>query len=545
MCGILFITPVVEIDETELEKNTFSMVNLVVDGLSRSGNRAKDGGCGIAFYTPFQDYKLHKISKLAKPVALFEDFMKGYKAHKDKMMQSQAMIGHVRYATNGDVNPANIQPIMAHWPNHPDMDEEIQHGLHGITVAMAINGETWIQPEWEEHIKDVDIKGATSDSAKIAAMIVHNYSENPKLEDVLSEVYDEIFDYGMISATGILVDDEKKSAKLFWMADGGRPLCEALIDDFRLGISETVYPQILKHLSKNNVKGIKEIYGGTIRIQDLNARQVTTIEKERIKPPCFFERQYFQQHLSLTDGKTNASYRRKCGAALAEEHPPPIDDSTVITSVPDSGNSYAHGYAGKLKMPIYEIVCRSPLKHDVRTFIVSQDPGVRFEEAWLKFEINEQDCIGKKVVVVDDSIVRYNNLPSIVQKLWAAGASEVHLRIGCPPIINSCFSGINILPDDNIVKKLGLDSLEIANDHSLLEKKLEEYSHEKLGSVKVTSVGYLSVQALKRECGSRPHCFGCITGEYPYKFKDMEKYGAKFVPVKTSYSDTGEKEHQK
>jgi len=531
MCGILFATPLVEIEEKDIPTYANSMLNLGFNGLARSGNRGKDGGCGVAFFNPKLEYKIN-IEKSDIPLQLRTKIMEGYKiVPLDSINAPLAMLGHMRYATSGEANPSNRHPVMAHWPSYSCINEELKKGPHGVTLAMVVNGETWIQPEWEERIKDVDIKGATCDSAKIAGMIVHDYSKNPNLEKVLSDVYDEIFDYGMIAAAGILVDDKEKKNYMFWMVDGGRPLCEAYIDDFLLGISETVYPKTLKHLGENNVKSVTQINGGIIKIQDLSTRQIKTIEKNRIKPFCFFEKQYFQDHLSTNDGKTNASYRRKCGGAVAKEHPIALPNESVeITAVPNSGNSYAHGFAAALNLPIYEIVCRSPLKQQIRTFMVSQDPDVRYYEGVFKFETSDEDCFNKVIVIIDDSIVRFNNLPSIVQKVRAAGASEVHVRIGCPPIISPCYSGVNMLPSETIVNQLNLNSMDIAKDHGPLEERLKEYVHKRLGLIKIDSVGYLSVGALEEICGPN-HCFGCIKGEYPYKFKGMEELGFKFVPV--------------
>jgi amidophosphoribosyltransferase len=455
-------------------------------------------------------------------------------------MVPDAFLGHGRYSTQGKATDKNVQPVMAHYPRTTDLKTEIESGPTGITLAMVVNGETWIQDNWEERIKGVDMKGATSDSAKLAGMIVQAYSQKPDIKSVLSEFYREIFDYGMIAAAGILVDDVTHKQYMFYMADGGRPLWEAKVDGYTIGISETGYLQALNLKGRNDVKDIRQIRGGTIKIQDLQTKEIFTLKENRVKPRCFFDNHYLQLTQSMfgMNGKkkkmrSNASYRRACGRCLAVEHPPP--KHSIVTAIPQSGISYTHGFcdkANRLHRNIRqeEILIRSLLTKEDRSFMNSQERAARGNTALWKLDVVIPDCEGKVVVAVDDSTVEGNIFMKTVYLLRRAGAKEVHIRSACPPIVAPCNGGIYIPAERPLVRKLGFDPQGIAKDHSALEEKLKCVEDPDVGMIKVDSFGYLSIESLKKCLGKKKFCMGCITLEYPYKFKDMEKFGAKFVP---------------
>lgn len=550
MCGILFVTRTAPVVSAVADENTRDMLNLGFTGIMAISNRGKDGGCGVAYYTPHQKWKLHprrsdyndKKKRFEDASWLYEYEMNKYEAiPAGSRMILEAMIGHNRYSTQGVANTSNVHPVMAHYPKSKSLKEEIDAGPLGITLAMVVNGETWIQDEWEKRITDVDIKGATNDSAKLAGMIVHDYAQNPNLESVLSNFYREIFDYGMIAAAGVLIDDRTDKHYLFYMADGGRPLWESKVDGYLVGISETSYLQALKLKGRNDVTGIRRIMGGTIRIQDLKTKELTKTSIDKVKPECFFEHQYLQRPDSIFGTvkgklKSNASYRRACGRCLAKEHPPPSGKGVVITAIPQSGISYTHGYYDKSiklghKVRQEELLIRSLLTKEDRSFMNSQDRAVRGNTGLWKLDVVAQDCDGKIVVPIDDSTVEGNMSMKSAYVLRRAGAVEIHQRVGCPPIVGPCNGGIYIPAERPIVIKLGFNPKEVVKDHSALEERLSDLVDPDVGPVKIDSFGYLSIESLKKCLGkNKKFCMGCVNLEYPYKFKDMEKFGAKFVP---------------
>jgi len=570
MCGILFITRESPLERTLTETDAREMFSLAFEGLLVINNRGGDGGSGVALYTPDQTWKLHtersaynerstytEENEFEETKTLQERFMNGFnRLSSGSGTYPEAMLGHVRYSTKGEVNPSNVQPLMAHYPKSENQLEEINAGPKGVTLAIVVNGETWRQPEWEEEIKDIDIKGATSDSSMIGGMIVKGYNKNLEkvlsdlnlekissdvlekissdvLENVLSDVYEKIFDYGMIAASGVLVDDETKNHYLFWMADGGRPLYEARINGYLMGISETNFLTTLMIQGRHDVKDIKQVEGGTIKIQNLKTKEIREIRMDRVKPACFFEEQYFKRYNSLkSQTMTTAAYRRRCGRCLAKEHPPPRGKKVVVAPVPASGNSYAHGYSHKSRVHIEEIIGRSPLSKETRAFISSQRSDIRREKTISKFETTEQECKGKIIVVTDDSLVEGNNCEGVTNMLWTAKAEEVHWRIGCAPIIGPCGGGIYIPATRPIVARLGLDPKKLVGGHTELEEKLKNFEGSNGGIVKINSVGYLSIKSLKECLGKKKYCMGCVTLEYPYMFPNMEECGATFVPVK-------------
>lgn len=523
MCGILFTTLARPLEGEYIKAKADALTELSFEGLARSVNRGKDGGCGVVFYTPNQKNVLNsfKTKKEASDLyMLFKEISDEYNI----VGEPHAFLGHLRYRTEGAVTPENMHPILLNNSKSHENFDDIKTTAKRLTVsysaldkedislAMVVNGEHYFQDN-------------LNSSSKIANKIFNGYEEKNNLETVLSDVYNEIFDYGMISAAGILNDGKNNVSKLFYIVDGGRPFSIARIDDVIMGISESVYPQTVKNRGKHKVNEIKLIHGGAIGVQDLVTKELITYRMERRKSHCFFEDIYFKSHNSrMGDGvspeKTVARYRRAIGRSLAQEHPAPSGRKVVITPVPQSGNSYAHGYSSETGVPIEETISRSPLTKEERTFIVSQHQKNRESSAMLKFEVSE-DCEDKIVVVIDDSLVRGTNSRSIYTKLKNAGVKEAHLRIACPPIFFPCKSGINIAAGDTIVEKLGFTPSEIIHDHSPIEKKIAETNGW-------DSVGYLSVKSLANAAGYNS-CMGCIIGTYPYKWKDMKNFGCNFI----------------
>jgi len=226
---------------------------------------------------------------------------------------------------------------------------------------------------------------------------------------------------------------------------------------------------------------------------------------------------------STINGRSVIKYRYQLGKQLKEEHPPEL--CSKITWVPRSGQNYARGYSEAVQ----EILIKDPSVKYARTFMVSQNPSERLQKARTSFLVVRDRVEGNNIVTVDDSIVRYNNTPVVVNLLREYGANKVYAMIGCPPIIGPCRAGIDIHPEELITNVLGLGPMKISKDHTELEKELENYNHPELGEVKIDGVGYLSVDALKKVCGDK--CYGCVEGIYPYKFKEMDKTPFKFEPV--------------
>jgi amidophosphoribosyltransferase len=216
---------------------------------------------------------------------------------------------------------------------------------------------------------------------------------------------------------------------------------------------------------------------------------------ERPYRMCLFEYVYFSRPDSVLDGRSVYHTRKQMGRTLAKEAPV---DADIVIAVPDSGTPAALGYAEESGIPFEMGLIRS---HYVgRTFI---EPKQSIRNFGVKLKLNPSTSVlkGKRVVVIDDSLVRGTTSRKIVENLRKSGAVEVHLRISSPPIRHSCRYGIDTPTDEEL----------IANT-----KDIEEITD----MVGVDSLAYLSLEGLKASCGGEGFCTACFNGDYPIDFPD-------------------------
>jgi amidophosphoribosyltransferase len=228
------------------------------------------------------------------------------------------------------------------------------------------------------------------------------------------------------------------------------------------------------------------------------------VTRERYTPArasaqCVFEHVYFSRPDSLVFGRSVAQSRELMGRLLAREHPVEAD---VVVPVPDSGVSAAIGYAAESNIPYKQALIRN---HYVgRTFI---EPSQEIRDFGVKLKLNPVRHLleGKRVILVDDSLVRGTTSRKIVRMVRQAGAREVHLRISCPPTISPCYYGVDT-PSQNEL---------IAAQHSI--EGIRQY-------VEADSLGYLSLESLHRAVDdkSQRFCYACYTGEYPTPLVQIE-----------------------
>jgi amidophosphoribosyltransferase len=212
---------------------------------------------------------------------------------------------------------------------------------------------------------------------------------------------------------------------------------------------------------------------------------------------CIFEHIYFARPDSQMDGRTVWEARRAMGAELAREAPAEAD---LVVGLPDSGTPAAIGYAGESRIPYAEAVVRN--RYVGRSFI-QPDQAMRQQGIRLKFNPLPAVIEGRRLVVVDDSIVRGNTTRQVVAMLRDAGAAEVHMRISSPPILWPCFYGIDMADRGELVAA-GRDVEEIA------------------ALTGATSLAYLGLDGLQRAVGKPESgfCRACFTGEYPIAVPD-------------------------
>ena len=392
-------------------------------------------------------------------------------------LKGSASIGHVRYSTRGATVIRNVQPLFADLP--------------GGGFAIAHNGNlTNALSLRDELVKKGSIFQSTSDTETILQLVARS-----KRGNTLSRLIDALFQ--IEGAYALVVMTNKK---LIGARDplGIRPLVIGELDGHYILASETCALDII------GAQFLREVENGEIVV-------ITDKGIESIKPfpplkarPCIFEYIYFSRPDSIVGGMNVYECRKAFGKQLAKESKV---DGDVVIPVPDSGVPAAIGYAQASKIPLELGIIRN---HYVgRTFIEPQQ-SIRSLSVKLKHNANKILVGGKKVVLVDDSIVRGTTSVKIVDMLRDAGAKEVHMRIAAPPITHPDFYGI----DTPVQEQL------LASNNSL---------EEMCAYIGADSLAFLSVDGLYKAMGHKngrdpknpaytDHCF---TGDYPTQLKDQ------------------------
>ena len=379
-------------------------------------------------------------------------------------------IGHTRYSTAGDSNEGNAQPIVV----------KCTHG----TVALVHNGNLINAVSLRERL---ELQGAIFQSTSDSEVILHLLarSEADSLLDGLARTLAQV--QGAFSLL-LLTEDS-----LIGVRDpyGFRPLNLGSINGSYVLASETCAFDLI------GATYLREVEPGEIvLIRGGEMKSVKALTAPRLSK-CIFEHVYFSRPDSIVFGRTVQTSRDLMGRILAEECPV---DADLVVPVPDSGVTAAIGYSQRSGIPFAFGLIRN---HYVgRTFI---EPKTKIRHFGVKVKLNSvKDLLtGKRVVLIDDSIVRGTTSRKIVKMVRAAGAKEVHMRVSCPPTLSPCFYGI----DTPTKKEL------IASSHTVEE--ICKY-------IEADSLGYLSLPGLIRSLDGRgsEFCTACYTGQYPIDFVD-------------------------
>ena len=378
-------------------------------------------------------------------------------------------VGHVRYGTTGGNTRNNCQPIEV---NH-------QKGK----MALAHNGNLSNALELRDKL---ELSGAifhtTSDTETIAYVITRERLMTPSIEEAVSNTMNLLegaYSLVMISSTKMIAARDPY---------GFRPLCYGkTADGAYVAASESCA------LSAVGAEFIRDVLPGEILVFTENGVESRRehCEKQR-RRTCIFEYIYFARPDSVIDGISVHESRMKAGELLAESYPKCAD---IVIGVPDSGLDAALGYAKKSGIP-YEIGLIKN-KYMGRTFI-SPGQNERLDKVRIKLSPVKQVIDGKRVVLIDDSIVRGTTSKRIVKLLREAGAKEIHMRISAPPFLYPCYYGTDIDSEENL----------IACHHSM---------DEIARIIGVDSLGYLPIEKLSKLIDSEDYCSACFQGEYPTK----------------------------
>jgi len=376
-------------------------------------------------------------------------------------------VGHCRYATTGTGSRANAQPLV------------VRH-IKG-SMALGHNGNLTNATELREKY---ELEGAifhtTSDTEVIAYAITKARLETPSIEDAVEVAMDTLAGaYSLVIAS---------PSKLIAVRDphGFRPLCMGRIGDSVLFASESCA------LDAVGAEFVRDIEPGEIVVAGDDG--IKTLRRHCGGPSsmCVFEFIYFARPDSVIDGSSVHTARQRAGTFLALQHPVQAD---VVIGVPDSGLDAALGFSKQSGIP-YDIGFLKN-KYIGRTFIA---PSQKQRENDVRIKLNPIASVvaGKRVVLVDDSIVRGTTSLKIVQLLREAGAKEVHMRLSSPPFLYPCYFGTDLDSSEHL----------IAYRHTVEEIR---------AIIGVDSLGYLDVDSLdmladRSTCG---FCKGCFTGNYP------------------------------
>jgi amidophosphoribosyltransferase len=389
--------------------------------------------------------------------------------YKLRSLVGDLAIGHVRYSTTGSSAWENTQPIVR--------DDS-------RTVALAHNGNLINAVELHAELRGRDVPfGSTSDSEIIAALLATHPAA--RIEDAVADILPKL--RGAFS-TVVMNED---SVVAFRDPAGVRPLSIGVIEDGSLGpihcvASETCAFDLI------GAQFLRDVQPGEIVTLDHEGIHSQLIESAQRPAFCVFEYIYFARPDSRMGGERLQVARARMGEILWHEAPV---DADMVISVPDSGNAAARGVARASGLPQDDGFIKN--RYVARTFI---QPGQQLRRNGLRLKFNPLPEVvrGQRLVVVDDSIVRGNTMPQIVQMLRDAGAAEIHLRISSPPIKHPCHYGIDMSTREEMIA------------HG---RTVEEIAAE-LGA---DSLHYLSLAGVYEALGASrsTHCDACFSGQYP------------------------------
>jgi len=396
----------------------------------------------------------------------------------ERLSGGEIALSHVRYAPKLQATPHNTQPLVARHIKGP--------------MSIAYNGSLINGPQLRE---EYELKGgifrSTGDVEAIAYAITEQRLTNPSIQQALEQA--------MFKLKGAYSMAIMSAKKLIAARDpnGFRPLCIGALPDSKGWVisSETC---ALNSIGADFVRDV--LPGEIVIINRRGIESITTHCPENIKKQssiCIFEYIYVARPDSIVEGASVHAARLRAGMFLAQEHPVEAD---IVIGVPDSGLDAALGYSRESGIPYGIGFIKN--KYIGRTFI-QPTQGERTSAVQLKLNPLSESVKGKRVVVVDDSIVRGTTTGIIVELLREAGAREVHVRISAPPFVNPCYFGTDIKSRENLIA---------------CKMSLEEIRQ----SINADSLGYLSLENIPNlapdaKCG---FCDGCFSGNYPIEVPD-------------------------
>lgn len=379
-------------------------------------------------------------------------------------LKGNIAIGHVRYATSGTNTLANAQPLVVRYKKG--------------SLAVCHNGNLVNAYSLREKLENDGAVFQTTVDSEIIAFLMARENQGNLLQAAKTCMEKLRGSFAVVMMT---------EDSLIGMRDpkGIRPLCLGKMGKSYLIASESCAFDTI------GAEFVRDIKPGEIVVIDRDGIKSTKVKQEKVSH-CIFEFVYFARPDSTIDGKNVYISRWKAGKQLAKEHPV---DADLVIGVPDSGNVSAMGYSESSGIPSAIGLIKN--KYVGRTFI-EPDQESRMLGVRLKLNVMKEVICGKRIIMVDDSIVRGTTSSQIVKMLRDAGAKEVHVRISSPPIMHSCYFGIDTSTRKELIGA---------------QQEIDEIC-DYIGA---DSLGYLSIEGLIKSTSiARDRfCLGCFLGEYP------------------------------
>ena len=448
MCGIVGIAGVMPVNQS------------IYDALTVLQHRGQDAA-GIITIDANNCFRLRKANGLVSDV---------FEARHMQRLQGNMGIGHVRYPTAGSSSASEAQPFYVNSP-------------YGITLAHNGNLTNALQLRRQLENEGAIFHGS-SDTEVICYLITRNRLRMGSIETAISKTMDVLegaYSLVIMSATKLIAVRDPR---------GYRPLCIGTLPG-----GGYVFASESCALDATGASLLRDVEPGEIVVVDTKTGELRSIKDHCGRPDtqmCVFEFIYFARPDSVIDGSSVHVARQRAGAFLALEHPVQAD---VVIGVPDSGLDAALGYARQSGIPYGIGFIKN--KYIGRTFI-SPTQTMRENEVNIKLNPIRSVVEGKRVVLIDDSIVRGTTCRRTIDLLWKAGAKEIHMRVSAPPFVSECYYGTDIDDKNNL----------IATHHTV---------DEIAKIIGVNSLGYLSIEDVVKLADNTENgfCTACFGGGYP------------------------------